>query len=227
MNLNDIMSASTLKGIGKKANATPEEVKSVLSTALPVLVQSMANNAKEGEGAESLDKALSQHAASKASVKNVDAADGVKILKHVLGGDVKAVNSSIAKKSGVKASTAAGILALAAPLLMNALGQEKEDSNTSSSGLTKLLLSLLKGGAGSSAGLLGALLDASGSSDKEDKNDDNDLLGSLLGAFSGDDDDDDDSVLAQVGSLAASLGGSGKKDDNGLAGLLLNMLKSK
>ncbi len=226
MNLNDIMSASTLKGIGKKANATPEEVKSVLSTALPVLVQSMANNAKNGEGAESLDKALSQHASSGASVKNVDAADGVKILKHVLGGDVKAVNSSIAKKSGVKASTTAGILALAAPLLMNALGQEKEDTNTSSNGLAKLLLSLLKGGAGSSAGLLGALLGTSTSED-EDKDDDNDLLGSLLGAFSGKDDDDDDSVLAQVGSLAASLGGSGKKDDNGLAGLLLNMLKSK
>ncbi len=228
MNLNDIMSAATLKAIGKKANATPEEVKSVLSTALPVLVQSMANNAKDGEGAESLNNALSQHAASKASVKNVDPADGVKILKHVLGGDVKAVNSSIAKKSGVKSSTAAGILALAAPLLMNALGQEKEDSNTASSGLAKLLLSLLKGGSSSSAGLLGALLGASGSSGKEDKDDD-DLLGSLLGAFSGkdDDDDDDDSVLAQVGSLAASLGGSGKKDDNGLAGLLLNMLKTK
>lgn len=225
MNLNDMMSASTLKEIAKKTGATPEEVKNVLGTALPVLVQTMANNAKSGEGAQSLGIALSQHAASNATVKGVDPADGVKILKHVLGGDVKAANKSIAKQSGVNAATAAGILAMAAPLLMNALGKEKEDSKTSNSGLAKLLLSLL--GNGGSAGILGALLGGGSSNSKKD--DEGDLLGSLLGAFTGkDDDDDDDSILDQVGSLAAGLAGSGgKKGDDGLAGLLLNMLKSK
>lgn len=230
MNLNDIMSASTLKGIGQKANATPDQVQSVLSTALPVLVQAMANNAKSGEGAQSLGAALSQHAAADVdkSLKNVDPADGVKILKHVLGEDAKTANKSIAKQSGISATTTAGILALAAPLLMNALGQEKEESKTSDSGLSTLLLSLLKGGGGAS--LLGALLGGGGSSSSSGKKDEEpDFLSSLLGAFSGkdDDDDDDDSILEQVGSLAAGLSGSGGKQDNGLAGLLMNMLKSK
>lgn len=237
MNLNNIMSASTLKGIGKKTNATPSEVESVLSTALPLLVQSMANNAKDEEGAQSLSTALSQHASSNVNskLKNVDPSDGVKILKHVLGGDTKAANKSIAKKSGVSAATTAGILALAAPLLMNALGKEKEESKTSESGLAGLLLSLLKGGSSSGSGsLLGALLGGSGSSSSSGKkDDDDDLLGSLLGSFVGsdddDDDDDDDSILEQVGSLAAGLAGSGsgKKDNSGLTGLLLNLLKSK
>lgn len=230
MNLRDIVAASTLKGIGKKTNATPEQVESVLCTALPVLVQSMAKNAQSEEGAQSLSLALSNHAASDVdgSLKNVDPADGVKILKHVLGSDAKAANKSIAKKSGVSASTAAGILAMAAPLLMNALGKEKEESKTSEGGLAKLLLSLLGGGGASGAGgLLGALLGASSGGKKDD---DSDLLGSLLGAFTdNDDDNDDESALAQIGTLAASLTGSGgkKDDDNGLAGLLLNMLKSK
>jgi len=234
MNLNDIMSASTLKEIGKKTNTTPNEVESVLSTALPILIQSMANNAKDDEGAQSLSTALTQHAGSgvTGSLKNVDPVDGVKILKHVLGSDVKEANKSIAKKSGVKASNTAGILAVVAPLLMNALGKEKEESKTSDNGIAKLLISLLTGSSSGSSSILGSLLGASGSSSSKD-DDGNDLLGSLLGSLtssnnSKDDDDDDDSILDQVGSLAASLtGSSGKKDDSGLAGLLLNMLKSK
>ncbi|MEA5059776.1 MAG: DUF937 domain-containing protein [Candidatus Pelethousia sp.] len=233
MNLNDIISASTLKGIGQKTNATPEQVKRVLTTALPIMVQSMAKNAKNEEGAQSLAKAFAAHANFKAdaSLKNVDPADGVKILKHVLGSDVKAANKSIAKQSGVSASTAAGILAMAAPLLMQVLGKETETSQTSASGISKLLLSLLKAGGSGSGSLLGTLLGNSDSANKED--DENDLLGNLLGAFTNDDDDDEDdeSILSQVGSLAANLAGSGssgKKDgDNGLAGLLLTMLKSK
>lgn len=237
--LSQIISADTLSELGKASGASKSEVKSVLTAAVPVLLQGMQNNAGTKSGEASLTKAISDHAADDTSdiaafFQKADAEDGKKILAHVLGGENDEIQKAVAKKTGVSKSKTGTILALAAPLLLSLLG--KTNDNENASGITSLL-SLLLGGSGSSAdsgsGLGGVLLNTLlGDSSSESASSGTELTGSLLGAILGG--GSGSSSGNGTGLVGALLGGDDGKDEKEdkkdaaaelIGGILGNLLK--
>jgi len=189
-----LLGSSSINTLSETSGANKNQVQQVLMDALPTLVQSMQKNASTKSGADSLSKALSDHAKDDTSnigsfLKNVDLEDGAKILGHILGDKTKTVESGAAKRTGLTASQAGTILASAAPLLLNLLGQKKaeEDQKESGSGgLFSVLASALLGGLDDKVGSGG---DGSGDNSLGEKLADGlgDVLASGLGSLLGGD----------------------------------------
>ena len=200
MNLTDLLSSSVISSIAGQTGTSEKDTQNVLANALPALVGAMAQNASTEDGANSLAKALDDHTSSAglaSLLQNVDTADGAKILTKILGGETETVQNAVAKKSGTSKVDTSKILAMAAPLLLAALGSQKKKTKTQSDGLGSLLTSLLGGGdddeddGSTLVSLAGSLL---GSSKKSSKSDSGDILTSLAG-----------------GLLTSALGGNTKK----------------
>lgn len=186
MNLLDLLSSDVISSVAKSAGTSSKDTASVLASALPDLMKSMAGNASTKEGAASLSKALDAHTSDSSVadlLKNIDTEDGAKILGHILGSKKDAVSTSVAKKTGVDNDSISTILASAAPLLLSALGSEKKSAGTSEDGLGDLIGSLLGKDddkdndiSGTLFSLAGSLLASNeGSSKKSNSN-----LGSIL-----------------------------------------------
>ena len=146
MKLNDLLSSDVITSIAKAAGASKGDTTNVLATALPELVKSMASNASTKSGANSLAKALDDHASDASAsslLKNIDLEDGAKILTNILGKNTNSVTSAVSKKSGVESDKIISILTAAAPLLLSALGSEKKSSKTDADHLGDLLGALL------------------------------------------------------------------------------------
>ena len=149
MNLTDLLSGSVISSIAGQTGTSEKDTQNVLANALPALVGAMAQNASTEDGANSLAKALDDHTSSKglaSLLQNVDTEDGAKILTKILGGETETVQNAVAKKSGASKVDTSKILAMAAPLLLAALGSQKKKTKTQSDGLGGLLTSLLGGG---------------------------------------------------------------------------------
>ena len=201
--LNQLLTKDTIAQLAKGTKADEGQVESLLTSALPVLMQNMANNASTKEGKDSLAKALSQHAAKTNTtnvttlLKQADTNDGEKILGHLLGGSKNDITDALAAKSGLSSKNTLMLLATLAPVLMGLVGNEKEKSAKKDDGLDLGdLISVMGGLSGTgkkkSCGidlldLAGDLLaDDSSSKKKKKKSSDNtaevvgDLLGKLL-----------------------------------------------
>ena len=149
MNLTDLLSSSVISSIAGQTGTSEKDTQNVLANALPALVGAMAQNASTEDGANCLAKALDDHTSSKglaSLLQNVDTEDGAKILTKILGGETETVQNAVAKKSGASKVDTSKILAMAAPLLLAALGSQKKKTKTQSDGLGGLLTSLLGGG---------------------------------------------------------------------------------
>ncbi|MCU1410005.1 MAG: hypothetical protein JWR04_712 [Rhodoglobus sp.] len=158
----------------------PEDVaESAVKQAIPAIIGGMAANAKDSGGAQSLEKALSKHATSTsgkkvASVKDIDTADGEKIVNNVFGSKKNDVVAAVAdtSKGDVTKDLIAKLLPIIAPIVIafvakQFLGQKeeapaaKEEAAPSSSGGIGDLLGGLLGSSGGQdlvGGLLGGLL---------------------------------------------------------------------
>lgn len=149
MNLTDLLSGSVISSIAGQTGTSEKDTQNVLANALPALVGAMAQNASTEDGANSLAKALDDHTSSKglaSLLQNVDTEDGTKILTKILGGETETVRNAVAKKSGASKVDTSKILAMAAPLLLAALGSQKKKTKTQSDGLGGLLTSLWAAG---------------------------------------------------------------------------------
>ena len=163
-----------------KQLGVPEDVaEAAVKQAIPAIIGGMAANAKNSDGAKSLEKALTQHATSssgkKVAVKDIDTADGEKIVNNVFGTKKGEVVAAVAdtSKGDVTKELIAKLLPIIAPIVIafvakQFLGQKEEapaaeSKETSSSG----------GGIGD---ILGGLL---GSSQGQE------VIGSVLGGLLG------------------------------------------
>lgn len=175
--LNSLASNDTANVLSKKLNIDTSKVSSVINSALPTLIQGMQKNSQSAEGAESLSKALRDHAGKTASVQNADTTDGSKILGKIFGNNTSSVFSDIAGKTGTSSSVVSSILASIAPSVLSSLGQAQQGGNVSAGGLGSMLGSIL------SSGNFGSVI----SSAMADKDGDGtpDILGSLGGLFGG------------------------------------------
>jgi len=169
-----------LSKISKMIGSDEKATGSALSTAVPLLVSALANNASKKKGAQSLHQALSKdHDGSilddiAGFLGNPQAANGAGILGHILGARENTVNQGLSKTSGLNIAQISQLMQIVAPLVMgllgkqqqtqgldigglvSMLGQQKQEVQKSSPDLTDVLGSLL-GSSGGGAGL-GSLL---------------------------------------------------------------------
>jgi len=167
MDLNALMSTmlskESIDGLGAKANASPEEVRSVLGSALPLLLNGANAQATNQETASGFVGALQQHSQDDASnvssfLGKVDLGDGAKIIAHLLGANTAAQTQTVAQQTGVSQAQTGNILSAAAPLLLTLLGQQAAGNQQSNNaaGIGSLMGSLM--GSGDMTSLLGGLL---------------------------------------------------------------------
>ncbi len=86
-------------------------------------------------------------------------ADGDGILGHILGGKRAPVEQGVSKASGLSGAQVGQLLALLAPLVMAALGRQRQRQNLDAGGLTDMLQRESgQLGGGAAGGILGSLL---------------------------------------------------------------------
>jgi len=160
-----------------KQLGVPESVaRDAVEQAIPAIIGGMAANAKDAGGAKSLEKALSKHRASptRTAVKDIDTADGEKIVNNVFGVKKSEVAAAVASKSPAASVTQdliAKVLPIIAPIVIAYIAKQflgKKDapasttspSSSSSGGIGDVLGGLLGGSGGGDVlgGLLGGLL---------------------------------------------------------------------
>ena len=169
MDLNALMSAmlseESIDGLALKGDSSPEEVRSVLGSALPLLLSGASAQATNQDTASGFLGALQQHSQDDASnvssfLGNVDLTDGAKIIAHLLGASTGAQTQAVAQQAGVSQQQTGNILAAAAPLLLTLLGQQATSGSNAgsatSAGIGGLMGSLM--GSGDMTSLLGSLL---------------------------------------------------------------------
>lgn len=186
--LNSDLGKTIISGVAGQTGQNESKTGSVLTMALPVLMQAMKRNASTPQGAEGLLNALSsKHDGSildnlgglfGGGVDTNVTDDGGKILSHILGGKQQNVENALGAKSGLDAGSVAQILKVAAPILMGVLGsQAKQQNVNNSSGLEGLLGGLLKGNSPQNEqSFLESILDADGDGSIID-----DVAGMVLG----------------------------------------------
>lgn len=158
--LGTLLSADSVQSLSKASGASTKDVQSVLSAALPSLLNGALGQADNADTAESFAGALANHAQSNTNdlgsfLSGVDLEDGGKILMHLLGTNTNQTAQQVSAASGVSAKQTVKILALAAPLLMNLLGKQSQ-----SSGGTSAIGALMKAlmGSGDITSILSGLL---------------------------------------------------------------------
>ncbi len=205
--LNSDLGKTIISGVAGQTGQSESKTGSVLTMALPVLMQAMKRNASTPKGAEGLLGALNSKHDGRilddlgglfgGGVDSNVLDDGGKILGHVLGGKQQNVQNALSQKSGMDAGSVGQILKVAAPLLMGFLGKQAKQQNiNNSSGVEELLGGLL-----------------SRNSPQQEQS----FLESMLDA------DGDGSIIDDVAGMV--LGGNKKK--SGLGGLLGGLFGKK
>ncbi len=114
---------------------SPEGTRSSLLGAVPTLFAGLAHGASSPAGAASVF-GLVTRAATKPKETG-----GQGLLSSIFGNRAEQVTDALASSSGVRRSSAAGVLALIGPLVLTVLGKEVMSRGLSAGGLTDLLFS--------------------------------------------------------------------------------------
>lgn len=208
--LNSDLGKQIISTVGQQAGTSENETTSVLSSALPTLVNAMQHNATSEDEAGGLlgallggkhDGGLLDNLGGLLSGGGIDTEDGGKILGHVLGNDQTHIESNLSQNTGVSTDKISMILKIAAPLLMAYLANKAKSGNVQNG--TDL------------GGLLGGLLGGSQNRTETSSNEGN---GSLLTSVL---DQDGDGQLSMGDAVAAAT----KK--GGLGGLLSSIFGKK
>ncbi len=139
------LSGEGVSRISQQIGADEQTTSSALSAALPLLLSALANNASKPEGAQALNQALTQdHDGSILNdlpgfLDNPQASNGTGILKHVLGGQQSTVTRGLARGTGLDNNQVGQLLQIAAPLVMGALGQQRQQNGLDTNGLSTFL----------------------------------------------------------------------------------------
>ncbi len=137
MSLVDMLQQTIAKQIAQNAAAKtglpPALVEKLMPMAQSMMMSKIAKNAQNPAGAEALASALTKHdggiLANIGSLAGDNVMqDGARMLGHVFGGSAgqSQAESALAKMGGIDAKQAGGLLAMAGPLVMGALGQKSK-----------------------------------------------------------------------------------------------------
>jgi outer membrane protein OmpA-like peptidoglycan-associated protein len=114
---------------------SPEGTRASLLGAVPTLFAGLAQGASTPTGAASVFGLVTRAATKPKEV------GGQGLLSSIFGNRSEAVTDALANSSGVRRSSAGGILALMGPLVLSVLGKEVMSRGLSAGGLTDLLFS--------------------------------------------------------------------------------------
>jgi|TARA_B110000240_G_C13366965_1_gene396525 hypothetical protein len=173
--LNSPIGQTLINGASQQLGQDKKQTASALSTALPLILGAMKNNASTPDGAAGLLSALGNRRHSGGILDSLGnilggvgidqdvLSDGAGILGHVFGGREQNVAQAVSKSSGMDLSSAMNILKVAGPLVMGVLGKEtRQKKVTDQGGLGDLLGGMLGGGGQQEQSLVNRLLDADG-----------------------------------------------------------------
>ena len=220
--LNSMTSNSSLNSLSQQTGVSQQNSQNIVSSALPMLMNALTNNASTQSGAQSLLGALSQHQDNSSisnQIANADAVDGAKIIEHIFGANSQQAINQIAKETGTKAKDVQKILSYLAPSLLSSLNA----ATTTTAAQTKPQATKPQSTKPASTGV--DLSDGLGL---------NDLMGLLGGSTQTQQSTQQSSnSLGALGSLAGALLGGGNQQtssnaNNGtqlLTSLLTSMLK--
>ena len=185
---------SSVDALAEKAGTTKKQTSSLLSIALPLLIQYMTQNASSQSGALSLANALTQHTDTSSMMQqfsNADSQDGNAIISHILGADSDNVVGSLAQQTGMGNEQVISVLGNMAPGMMSGLSAAATSAQAQQQQADSFDFSDLMGSfgapqasAGSTGGigsLFSSLFGGGSSVDLNSGNDGTDLLSSLLG----------------------------------------------
>ena len=178
-NLDGVLDLIPISDIAKQFGISEDVAEAAVKQIIPTIVGGMAANAKDSSGAASLEKALTKHTSTsgkKVSVKDIDTADGEKIVNNVFGAKKSEVAAAVADSSSgdVTKELIAKLLPVVAPIVIAFIAQQFLGQKTAAPAAEEP-----KAAPASSGGigdLLGGLL---GSSQGQE------VLGSVLGGLLG------------------------------------------
>lgn len=200
--LNSDMGSTLIQGVSKQFNLDQGTSQKAISSAMPLILGAMNNNASTPDGAQGLLGAvMGKHDGSILdqlsdvlggdSVNEDVLQDGEGILEHVFQGKQETVAKAVGKSSGIDMSQAMNILKIAGPVIMGYLGKQTRQADVKdSNGIGDLLGGMLGDGHQEQQSLINRLLDADGDGSVIDDvagmlmgNNKSGGLGSLLGGF--------------------------------------------
>jgi hypothetical protein len=142
--------SGALNQMAGQTGESPSATQSAISAILPTLVGAVANNAQSAGGMSMLMNVLdTDHNGSAldniaglvgGAMSGTKTGDGAGILSHLLGGDHSGISSMVAQQSGVSQSSAASMMQMLAPVVMNYIGQQKSAQGLDASSLIGALL---------------------------------------------------------------------------------------
>ncbi|MDE5893070.1 MAG: DUF937 domain-containing protein [Acetatifactor sp.] len=150
----ELLGTKSVGELSKSADASNEQVKQLVTKAVPLLLSGMYQNSSTDEGAQSLEKALEDHApnaekSTSSMLRKADVKDGKKIVKHLLGDNEKEVTKGLSESTGLSQTQVSTMLGQLAPVVLSLVGnynkEEKDKEKADSSNLIGVLGSALLG----------------------------------------------------------------------------------
>jgi hypothetical protein len=190
-NLTGLLQGDTVKNMAKQFGVDESAVQKVVAMGLPMILGGINKNVSDEQGAKSLDSALQKHDGSLLSnlttmvtsnAGNI-VQDGMGILKHVLGNTQQPAQAQISKSVGLDASVVGNILAMAAPVVMGFLGQQKKEQGLDVKGVVNIVNTTTQQAPQQEMGLIQKFLDRNGDGNVWD--DVMDIGSKFLGSFFG------------------------------------------
>ena len=138
-----MLQSGALEQVSGMLGVDGKSAESAIETVMPMLLKGMQSQVKNEDTKYGFLQALNDHSKDdtddlKAAVKNVDVADGAKIVNHLLGNEQEEVAAKATKKSGLDTKTILKIMAILAPILMSKMGKTAK-TQTASSGSGDML----------------------------------------------------------------------------------------
>ena len=169
--LNSDLGKQLVSGTSNQLSLDKKSAAGALSSALPLILGAMKNNAGSEEGSKNLLGALSNTKHSSGglmdnlgSVLGGDSIDqdvmddGGKILGHLFGGQEETAVGTISKSSGLNMDAAMNIMKVAAPFVMNYLGSKTSQNNVNDRGGLEDILGGLLGNQGTNMQSMASLI---------------------------------------------------------------------
>ena len=154
--------------IAQRFGISESTANTAIQMAVPLILTALARNASQPQEAQNLHQAVAtDHDGSildnvMGYLQNPQSANGAGILGHVFGGQQPAIENNLAQATGMDQSSAGGLLATLAPLVMGSLGKAQQQNGLDASGLSDLLNSQqqeAQANAPGAMGMLSSLLD--------------------------------------------------------------------
>lgn len=141
------LGGDTTHQLSQQLGANPQQTQSAIAAALPMILSGLTRNAQQPGGAEALHGALASHDGGildqlgglLGGAGGGGNADGLGILRHVLGGRQEAANQAVAASSGLNAGQVTMLLATLAPIVMGALGKAQRQQGLDAGGVANML----------------------------------------------------------------------------------------